>query len=104
MLIKLHCDGLKTFSFGRSTLSARPFWSAVISERRSQQAAEVARVVRKKARLRHRMAIGRFVGGWVEEVEALNTPMDDLERTTTEITRAIGAGAGNCYGPSAQYT
>ena len=64
-----------------------------MSERRSQQAAEVARIVGKEGRLRQRMATGGFVGGWAEEVEALNTLMDDLARPTTEITRTIGAVA-----------
>jgi HAMP domain-containing protein len=64
-----------------------------MSERRSQQAAEVARIVGKEGRLRQRMATGGFVGGWAEEIEALNTLMDDLARPTTEITRTIGAVA-----------
>jgi HAMP domain-containing protein len=64
-----------------------------MSERRSQQAAEVARIVGKEGRLRQRMATGGFVSGWAEEVEALNTLMDDLARPTTEITRTIGAVA-----------
>ena len=64
-----------------------------MSERRSQRAAEVARIVGKEGRLRQRMATGGFVGGWAEEVEALNTLMDDLARPTTEITRTIGAVA-----------
>jgi hypothetical protein len=46
-----------------------------MSERRSQQAAEVARIVGKEGRLRQRMATGGFTGGWAEEVEALNTLM-----------------------------
>jgi hypothetical protein len=46
-----------------------------MSEHRSQQAAEVARIVGKGGRLRQRMATGGFTGGWAEEVEALNTWM-----------------------------
>jgi hypothetical protein len=46
-----------------------------MSEHRSQQAAEVARIVGKEGRLRQRMATGGFTGGWAEEVEALNTWM-----------------------------
>ena len=64
-----------------------------MSERRARQAAQVARIVRKEGRLRQRMATGGFVGGWAEEIEALNTLMDDLARPTTEITRTIGAVA-----------
>ncbi len=64
-----------------------------MSERRAQQAAEVARIVGKEGRLRQRMATGGFTGGWADEIEALNTLMDDLARPTTEITRTIGAVA-----------
>ena len=39
------------------------------------------------------MATSGFVGGWADEVEALNTLMDDLARPTTEVTRTIGAVA-----------
>jgi HAMP domain-containing protein/CheY-like chemotaxis protein/signal transduction histidine kinase len=64
-----------------------------MSERRARQAAHVARVVGKEGRLRERMATSGFVGGWADEVEALNTLMDDLARPTTEVTRTIGAVA-----------
>ena len=64
-----------------------------MSERRAQQAAEVARIVGKEGRLRQRIPTGGFIGGWAEEIEALNTLMDDLARPTTEITRTIGAVA-----------
>ena len=64
-----------------------------MSERRAHQAAQVARVVGKEGRLRQRMATSGFVGGWADEVEALNSLMDDLARPTTEVTRTIGAVA-----------
>jgi HAMP domain-containing protein len=64
-----------------------------MSERRAQQAAEVARIVGKEGRLRQRLPTGGFIGGWAEDIEALNTLMDDLARPTTEITRTIGAVA-----------
>ena len=64
-----------------------------MSERRAREAAHVARVVGKEGRLRQRMATSGFVGGWADEVEALNTLMDDLARPTTEVTRTIGAVA-----------
>ena len=66
---------------------------ASMSERRARQAAHVARVVGKEGRLRERMSTSGFVGRWAEEVEALNTLMDDLARPTTEVTRTIGAVA-----------
>ena len=64
-----------------------------MSERRALEAAHVARVVGEEGRLRQRMATSGFVGGWADEVEALNTLMDDLARPTTEVTRTIGAVA-----------
>jgi HAMP domain-containing protein/CheY-like chemotaxis protein/signal transduction histidine kinase len=64
-----------------------------MSERRARQASHVARVVGKEGRLRQRMATSGFVGGWADEVEALNSLMDDLARPTTEVTRTIGAVA-----------
>ena len=64
-----------------------------MSERRARQAAHVARVVGKEGRLRQRMATSGFLGGWADEVEALNSLMDDLTRPTTEVTRTIGAVA-----------
>ncbi|HEY5743804.1 MAG TPA: hypothetical protein VIS99_14840, partial [Terrimicrobiaceae bacterium] len=64
-----------------------------MSERRAKQAAHVARVVGKEGRLRQRIANSGFVGGWADEIDALNTLMDDLARPTTEVTRTIGAVA-----------
>ncbi len=69
-----------------------------MSERRAREAAHVARVVGKEGRLRQRMATSGFVGGWADEVEALNTLMDDLARPTTEVTRTIGAVARAIWG------
>ena len=40
------------------------------------------------------------VGGWADEVDALNTLIDDLVRPTTEVTRAIGAVAKGDLGQS----
>src|SRR5215218_8357088 len=65
----------------------------IMSERRATEAARVSRVVGKEGRLRQRMAVTGMVGGWADEVQALNILMDDLVRPTTEVTRAIGAVA-----------
>jgi HAMP domain-containing protein/CheY-like chemotaxis protein/signal transduction histidine kinase len=64
-----------------------------MSERRARQAAHVAQVVGKEGRLLQRMAVSGFVGGWADEIEALNTLMDNLARPTAEVTRTIGAVA-----------
>ncbi|WP_395736154.1 HAMP domain-containing protein [Prosthecobacter sp.] len=71
-----------------------------MSERRAHEAAWVARVVGKEGRLRQRMSVTGMIGGWADEVQALNTLMDDLVRPTTEVTRAIGAVAKGDLGQS----
>ncbi len=71
-----------------------------MSERRAKEAARVSRVVGKEGRLTQRMAVTGMVGGWADEVDALNTLMDDLVRPTTEVTRAIGAVAKGDLGQS----
>jgi hypothetical protein len=57
-----------------------------MSERRSGEAARVSRVVGKEGRLRQRIVITGMVGGWADEVQALNTLMDDLVRPTTDFS------------------
>ena len=64
-----------------------------MSERRTRQAADVARVVGKEGRLQQRFATSGFVGGWANELEALNLLLDDLARPTAEVARTIGAVA-----------
>ncbi|HZJ16321.1 MAG TPA: HAMP domain-containing protein, partial [Chthoniobacteraceae bacterium] len=71
-----------------------------MSERRAREARRVARVVGKEGRLTQRMAATGMVGGWADEVEALNELMDDLVRPTTEVTRTIGAVAKGDLGRS----
>ena len=71
-----------------------------MSERRAREAARVSRVVGKEGSLRQRMSVTGMVGGWADEVEALNTLMDDLVRPTTEVTRTIGAVAKGDLGQS----
>jgi HAMP domain-containing protein/CheY-like chemotaxis protein/putative methionine-R-sulfoxide reductase with GAF domain len=71
-----------------------------MNERRSSEAARVSRVVGREGSLRQRMATTGMIGGWADEVQALNTLMDDLVRPTTEVTRAIGAVAKGDLGQS----
>ncbi|WP_345786476.1 HAMP domain-containing protein [Prosthecobacter sp.] len=71
-----------------------------MSQRRAGEAARVSRVVGKEGRLRQRIVITGMVGGWADEVQALNTLMDDLVRPTTEVTRTIGAVAKGDLGQS----
>src|SRR4051812_41623412 len=71
-----------------------------MSEQRAKEAARVSRVVGKEGSLRQRMATTGMVGGWADEIQALNTLLDDLVRPTTEVTRTIGAVAKGDLGQS----
>ena len=46
------------------------------------------------------MAVPGVTGGWVDEIQALNTLIADLARPTAEVTRAIGAVAKGDLGQS----
>ncbi|HVZ89060.1 MAG TPA: HAMP domain-containing protein [Polyangia bacterium] len=64
-----------------------------VSARRTSEAARVSRVVGKEGKLKERMRVPGTVGGWADEITALNTLIDDLVWPTTEVTRAVGAVA-----------
>ncbi|HWA71003.1 MAG TPA: HAMP domain-containing protein [Polyangiaceae bacterium] len=64
-----------------------------VSARRASEIARVCRVVGKEGKLKQRMDVPGAVGGWAEEIRALNMLIDDLVWPTTEVTRAIGAVA-----------
>src|ERR1700733_9515445 len=63
-----------------------------INERRALEIARVCRVVGKEGKLKERMRVPG-AAGWDDEIDALNTLIDDLVWPTTEVTRAIGAVA-----------
>src|SRR5215470_2847705 len=64
-----------------------------VSDRRAAEIARVCRVVGKEGKVKERMRVPGAVGGWADEVAALNTLVDDLVWPTTEVTRAVGAVA-----------
>jgi CheY-like chemotaxis protein/HAMP domain-containing protein/GAF domain-containing protein len=66
---------------------------AMISDRRAREAARVSHAVGKEGKLKQRMVVPGAIGGWADEVSALNGLIDDLAWPTTEVTRAIGAVA-----------
>ena len=70
------------------------------SERRANEMARISRMVGKEGKLQQRMAVPGVTGGWVDEIQALNTLIADLARPTTEVTRAIGAVAKGDLGQS----
>jgi HAMP domain-containing protein/CheY-like chemotaxis protein/signal transduction histidine kinase len=65
----------------------------VVSERRATETARVCRVVGKEGKLKERMRVPGALGGWSDEIDALNTLIGDLVWPTTEVTRAVGAVA-----------
>ncbi len=62
-----------------------------VSERRASEIERVCRVVGREGKLKERMRVPGAVGGWADEVDALNTLVGDLVWPTTEVTRAVGA-------------
>ena len=62
-----------------------------VSQRRAEEVVRISRVVGKEGRLRQRMSVPGVTGGWADEIDSLNTLIDDLASPTTEVTRAVGA-------------
>ena len=71
-----------------------------IAERRSLESVRVSRVVGKEGRLKQRMDVPGAIGGWADEISAINTLIDDLVWPTIEVTRAVGAVAKGDLGQS----
>ena len=51
---------------------------AAVSQRRALETARVSRVVGKEGKLKQRMTVPGVVGGWADEVAAINMLIDDL--------------------------
>jgi HAMP domain-containing protein/CheY-like chemotaxis protein/signal transduction histidine kinase len=66
---------------------------ALLSERRARETSLVTHAVGKEGKLKQRMNVAGVMGGWADEVAAINTLIDDLVWPTTEVTRAVGAVA-----------
>src|SRR5438046_2467933 len=62
-------------------------------DRRARETVRVSKLVGKEGKLKQRMNVPEGLGGWADEVSAINTLIDDLVWPTTEVTRAIGAVA-----------
>src|SRR6187455_1504555 len=73
---------------------------AAVSERRARETTRVSRAVGKEGKLKQRMAVPEGLGGWADEVSAINLLIDDLVWPTTEVTRAIGGVAKGDLGQS----
>src|SRR5215475_9424774 len=73
---------------------------AAVSERRARETARVSHAVGKEGKLKQRMVVPGAIGGWADEVAAVNMLIDDLVWPTTEVTRAVGAVAKGDLGQS----
>jgi HAMP domain-containing protein/signal transduction histidine kinase/DNA-binding response OmpR family regulator len=73
---------------------------AAVSERRARETARVSHAVGKEGKLKQRMVVPGAIGGWADEVAAVNLLIDDLVWPTTEVTRAVGAVAKGDLGQS----
>ena len=62
-------------------------------ERRANETARICRVVGEEGKLRERFSAAGLVGGWADEISALNRLIEDLVSPTSEVTRAVGAVA-----------
>src|SRR6266550_149716 len=59
---------------------------AAVSERRARETARVSYSVGKEGKLKQRMVVPGAIGGWADEVAAVNMLIDDLVWPTTEVT------------------
>src|SRR5215471_14825795 len=73
---------------------------AAVSSRRARETSRVSRVVGKEGKVKQRMSVPGAIGGWADEVGAINMLIDDLVWPTTEVTRAVGAVAKGDLGQS----
>src|SRR3982075_2185027 len=73
---------------------------AAVSDRRARETARVSHAVGKEGKLKQRMTVAGVIGGWADEVAAVNMLIDDLVWPTTEVTRAVGAVAKGDLGQS----
>src|SRR5689334_5733418 len=63
-----------------------------LSDRRARDVARVSRMVGREGRLKERLN-STGAGARADEINAINTLIDDLVWPTTEVTRAVGAVA-----------
>src|SRR5688500_769522 len=71
-----------------------------LAERRARETARVSHMVGREGKLKQRMSVPGASGGWADEVNAINTLIDDFVFPTAEVTRAVGAVATGDLGPS----
>ena len=70
------------------------------ADRITREASRLSATVGKEGRLSQRMTVPGAVGAWADQVDSINTLVDDLVRPTTDIARTIGAVAKGDLGQS----
>src|SRR5215510_14321186 len=70
------------------------------NHRRAKETVRISQAVGKEGKLKVRANVPGVVGGWADEVAAINVLIDDLIWPTTEVTRAIGGVAKGDLGQS----
>jgi len=61
------------------------------NQRMSKELARLSRVVGGEGRLGQRASMGDVTGAWAEDINSINTLLDDLTGPATEMARVIGA-------------
>ena len=69
-----------------------------LNEHRTDEVSRVARMIGREGRTEERLRYGVGKGAWHTNLEALNTLIDDLVRSTTEVARVISAVADGDLG------
>src|SRR3954471_14239915 len=64
-----------------------------VNARMARELTRVSRVIGREGRMMERASLGPVPGAWAENVEAVNSLIDDLVRPTTEVARVIEAVA-----------
>src|SRR3989440_4320815 len=64
-----------------------------MNARMARELARVGRVIGREGRMTERMSIGAAKGAWANNVDAINSLIDDLVRPTTEVARVLVAVA-----------
>src|SRR5450759_51796 len=111
--LRLILGAIVAFRDGNFSMRLPTEWTATdgrIAEAFNQASAQKQRIsteitrlsvtVGKEERLKQRVSLPGAIGGWAEEVDSINTLIDDLVRPTTEVARTIGAVAKGDLGQS----
>src|SRR3954462_4896476 len=64
-----------------------------VNARQARELARVSRVIGREGRMMERASLGPVPGAWAENVESVNSLIDDLVRPTTEVAPVIEAVA-----------